>query len=156
MGFIANFILSNASKANERALDETIQWLRGMDAAELGLLVVIATDFRNRSGQTMRTALLDFHTLSGPAHSTTPLAISTHINKIRDDKALVAGMMIWLHTARAAQDHRLRFKAKQMWAELGRGFPMIRDGEFAYFTINGNWPSVLNAGDYPEGLDPAA
>lgn len=127
-----------------------------MDAGEIALLVVIATDFRNRTGTELRTVLMDFHTLSAPSYSTTPLNLSLHMRRVQADKALVAGMSIWLHTARAAQDHRLRFKAKQMWAELARGFPLVHEAEQDFYAAHGKWPILMDAGSCPDGLNPAA
>ncbi|MEH2468846.1 hypothetical protein V1281_001898 [Nitrobacteraceae bacterium AZCC 2161] len=158
MGLFSKLVLRWASSAAERDLDEAIARVRGLDAGEVAFLVVLATDFRNLAVPDLKLPLLDFHELTQPRHAATPLKLSMmakHAQKA-GNLPFAASIMVWIHTARAAQDQRLRYKAKLLWSELSRGFPYLRNAELEFLDMFGRSPSIFNAGRFPDGLDPTA
>jgi hypothetical protein len=158
MGLFSNLVLRWASSANERDLDEAIARVRWLDAGEVAILMVVATDFRNLAVPDLKEALLDFYELGRSRHAATALRLSKMARHAQNagNLAFAASIMIWIHTARAAQDQRIRYKAKLLWSELSRGFPHIRDAEIEFLHMFGRNPSIFNACRFPDGLDPAA
>ncbi len=62
--------------------------------------------------------------------------------------------MVWVHTLRAMRLLELRQSGRQMWAELGRGFPYAAISAVRTGRLTGVWFDVEGAGRYPDGLTP--
>jgi hypothetical protein len=157
VGLFSKLVLRWASSANERDLDEAIARVRGLDAGEVAFLMVVATDFRNLAVPDLKLPLLDFYELTQARHAETPLKLTMMAKRAQKagNVAFAASIMVWIHTARAAQDQRLRYKAKLLWSEFSRGFPQIRDAELEFVHMFGRSPLIFNAGRFPDGLDPS-
>jgi hypothetical protein len=136
-------------------LNEVITRIKGMDDAEIGLVMALAADVRNAM-PVLKEALLDLHALTGPHCAMLPFQMSQKVQELQRQQRYsdAAAWMVWVHTARAAQDQQLRYLVKQMWRELERGFPYVKDCASA-FEAAGNGALVITRGtEFPVGLNP--
>jgi hypothetical protein len=138
----------------EKDINTTIRFLNGMDAAEVGLLLAIAADARNSTSR-LSEVLLDLHAMAGPDAGWLPHQLNQKIKDCQHQRLFTA-WMIWLHTARAAQEPQLRYLAKEMWRELERGFPYLDEVARELLNIHHRSLVITRGAEFPEGLDPHA
>jgi hypothetical protein len=106
-------------RSHEQDLNDVITRIKGMDDAEIGLVMALAADVRNAM-PLLKEALLDLHVLTGPDCAMLPFQMSQKVHELQRQQRYsdAAASMVWLHTARAAQDQQLRYLVNQMWREL--------------------------------------
>jgi hypothetical protein len=64
------------------------------------------------------------------------------------------GLMVWLHTLRAAMNLELRGLGRKMWRELERGFPFAHESAVSYRNMTGIMLETDYSDLYPEGFTP--
>lgn len=131
-----------------------LQNLKVMDGSELGLVVALATHYRND--------WLDKGTdVSRPIQlqATDPMfvtAIISEIKKLQNNNMqhLVPGLMVWVHSLRAGNDLKLRGVVRQIWGELERGFAHVvnaREDALSFIPIP---LDIVGYEEFPDGLTP--
>lgn len=102
-----------------------------MDDAELGPVLVMASSMRCSLVASSEVSQDFFDGLD--LHSERALFVPFKLNRLiqqyqRDGAPiLAAGVMVWLHSARAILQPELRLTGREMWRELVRGWPHIED-----------------------------
>lgn len=140
-------------KASEQDIDRFIASLRGANLDELSVIVALATHWRN-TFEKDGIDLLDPVT----AEQRSPL-IGLQLNRMikdlqKDNPLFAVGLMVWLHTIRAASIPEVRYKGRMMWAELSKGFNGAYEAgrdlaQLAGIQLNLSSPELI-----PEGLEP--
>jgi hypothetical protein len=117
--------------------------------------VATAADLRNTMPN-LGPALLDIEQIRHPDYMMLAFTLSRKIKELQAEgnAHAAAGLMVWLHTARAATDSQLRYLAKDMWAELERGFPFVDEAAEDIEMLVGKRPNVVGAAFFPLGLNP--
>jgi hypothetical protein len=153
--FIKRTGLRAVYRSYERDLNEVIARIKGMDAAEIGLVLAVAADVRN-AVPVLNETLFDLHALAGPDSMMLPLQMSQRIQELQRQKLFVAAAawMVWLHTVHAAQHQQLRYLAKQMWGELERGFPYVEDCAQEFEAVGNGTLVTIRGTEFPAGLNP--
>lgn len=107
-----------ATSRRRKELDDFVLGLAGSDGSELGLLVAMATTIRNQF-------LVEGINLMSPAvlmatDSMAAYKLSSLCTKLQrsNQQHQAAGVMVWLHTLRAASEPTLRLKGREMWGHL--------------------------------------
>jgi hypothetical protein len=125
-----------------------------MDGSEIGLVVALATDFRNE----MEAAGCP---LSDPiVYASLDPGFTFGLSKqvVRLQKAGcfqdAAALMVWVHTMRAASRLELRQLGRELWTELARGFPHVVDGARIVKKFQSRSVDVRNADAFPKGFSP--
>jgi len=145
-------------------LERFVTSLRGMSAAELGVLVALATVVRinMRNAGHLPDAALD---AAGGLPPEKQLAAQLKMsNLVRQFQQLgqpsdAAGAMIWSHSMRAGATPELRLLGRQMWGELSRGFAHAPEAIENIVALSPNPlpPEVTYQYDFiPPGLEPMA
>jgi hypothetical protein len=147
--------LARSRPVHERDLNKTITLIRGMDPAEIGLVLAVAADARNGK-TTLNDALLDLYALEGQIGAMWSFVMSRRIQEFQRQNHYLdaAAWTIWLHTVRAAEDRQLRYLAKQMWSELERGFPYVEDCAREYEAAGKGTLMIVRGTEFPKGLNP--
>lgn len=140
----------------EEDIDRFLAGLRGADSSELGMVVAVATHWR-RIFEEDNVDFLD------PIHAklANPL-IAVKINRLiakvqKENPELASGLMVWLHTLRAANNPEIRIKGRAMWGELRRGFGEAYQGSLDISEILGIKLHIESEADFwqiPEFLEP--
>lgn len=136
------------------ALASWLDMLRAVDGSELGLPVAFAAHFRNKYLLTGR----DFNKPHELVHRD-PEFILRLIDEIQRMQAsglqyMAPGLMVWVHTIRAARDLELRMLGRQMWSELARGFPYAERAAQDVWPVAGFKPDIDGFDSFPEGFTP--
>jgi hypothetical protein len=113
-----------------RATDEIHRFLlalRGMSDAEMGSVVAMAAVVRmslRQEGALPDEALGLGMPLSEAQETVVRRnVVQTALAMQRQEHALAAGAMVWVHTLRAYHFPEVRLFGRHMWGELRRGFP---------------------------------
>jgi hypothetical protein len=154
MGIFSNMFNRWAEKRQRKEIQSFIHNLRAMDGPELGSVVAVATDIRHKLE-------VDSHVLMDPINyfAVNPgflyLLSSTTIKLQKQNKLTeAAGMMVWVHTFRAAARLELRGLGREMWKELERGFLYIDESVSGFAVLTGNILNTEDANSFPIGLAP--
>lgn len=111
----------NAIEAAEKDIERFLKSLRGAGIEELATIVVTATHWRNVFAE-RGINLLD----PMEAERKKPdlgLLINKLLREVQKEKpAMVTGLMVWLHSVRAANIPEIRKQGRELWAELARAF----------------------------------
>jgi hypothetical protein len=139
--------------AAEKDIDRFLASLRGADLDQLGMIVAVATHWRNafkRDG----IGLLDPY----EAERKNP-ALLMILNRFlkdvqKDNPTFAVGIMVWLHTVRAATIPEIRYKGRMMWGELAKGFPRVEEAGADLSALTGVPLQLEAPALIPAGLEP--
>ncbi|WP_335944475.1 hypothetical protein [Pseudomonas sp. G166] len=128
--------------------------LRQMDADEIGMVVALATDARNRLEEAgfILSDPIGAHTLKPE----TPAALHGMISSLQAEGRLqeAAAIMVWLHTARVGARLELRPLARDMWRQLERGFPHTQEASGPLMRTLFRSIRLDGYDQFPKGLSP--
>lgn len=154
MGWLANKFDKWASGSQEKELNNYTVGLRGMDGSEIGLIVAVATHQRH-------LLVAEGFNVMDPINfvSVNPMAtyrLSQTIQSLQKERKYqaAAGLMVWVHTLRAATRPELRLLGREMWRELQRGFPYVEESALDAQIVMGLNLNVHDALSFPIGLAP--
>lgn len=123
IALIKKIALDFCYQKQRKEILEFLEVLEAMDPKELAPLAISAAHFRNSLEKILLKNMdhIDFEVMNDPL---LPSAISQTIQRMQKKGLLseAAGGMIWLHTARACEEVRLRPSARKMWQTLEKGF----------------------------------
>ncbi|MGU9981004.1 hypothetical protein ACJ4V0_13290 [Phreatobacter sp. HK31-P] len=155
MGFFSRLFLSLSRGKLRRENETLVAMVRGMDAFEVALLLVDVMIIKRIDPLISATA--DDPIGFGAADPMLAYKVSKKVVELRRSGLVAAAgvMSVWLVTYRAA-DPALRYQAKQMWAELARGFPLFEDAISYWARAAGHWPDCDSVPWFPRGLRPNA
>ncbi len=154
MGLLAGWLGRWSLKAQKRDMQTFIDALSSMDSQEIGLIVAIATHMRNNLeelGYRLMDPLVDYQL--DPAVTLRLGRLIKECQKLNQPTD-AAGTMVWLHTMRVGGQHELRPQAREMWRQLGRGFPHAEDAAFEILKMTLKPPRIEGFDRYPAGLTP--
>jgi hypothetical protein len=153
MGFFSRKIDKWAVKTQANEMSDFVSKLESMDGEDIGFVLAMAAHYRNglSSGQELMNPIA-FAAINPTAALQLNRAIRDLQKHGRQSEA--AGVMIWLHTTRAASSLELRGLGRKMWRELERGFSHVGKGAAIFFNMTGIILDVENANRFPEGLTP--
>lgn len=149
-------LLSHRHKRNiekrKEEIAQFIQILTAMDGDELGIVVELATDVRNKHME-IGVNLLD------------PLDVILKeegiASELSGEAALLTGnttssvpLSVWVHTLTAVDEPQLRMLGRQMWKQLGRGFKYVDSAVIKHELITGKKLNVTGYDKYPRRLTP--
>ena len=154
-GWLSGRLDRQAGHAIEREMREYLAFLRGGDGEELALLVALAAHVRNTAPPLLQDQL-HAPLIAVANDPSLPLQITRAIRSMQRQGqfAEASGWMIWALTMRAALRPELRFLGKQIWLELERGFPMVREATMDHWQLTGVRLIDLDACEFPEGFNP--
>ena len=124
MGFFSNILYNISLNSQRKAINKSIQLLKGMDDVELLYLYKIVM-FTKDKLYDLYHINLDDPFLAVQENYNIAIILSRDIYDIQkiEGSIAVSGMTIWLHTVRAALAPEIRYLAKELWLELSRGMP---------------------------------
>lgn len=131
-GWLTDKMHGRALSVGAREVDRFVRGLRAMDAQDMGAMVAIATAIRvnfETHGVIPEGVFEDGHL---PSVETLGV-LQMKINKVsRQFKKLglpsdSAGAMVWSYSLRCLNVPELRPLGREMWAEMKRGFPHVKD-----------------------------
>lgn len=154
MGFLSGWLSRWTLNSQKKEIQTFIDGLSSMDGAEIGGLVVVVTHIRNNLedlGFRLMDPIVDY-----PFDPTVTLRLVGIIKEYQKSKQLTeaAGVMVWLHTMRVGGRHELRPQAREMWRQLGRGFPHVENAAFEILKLTLTPPKIEGYDRYPAGLTP--
>jgi hypothetical protein len=131
-----------------------LKMLQTLDGSELGLPVAFAAHFRNKYSLTGR----NFNKPAEIAHFDPDFVVrmidEVHRLQASGLQYMAPGIMIWVHSFRAAHDLELRPLGRQMWGELARGFPFVEQAAIEVAPLTGFELDIAGYREFPEGLSP--
>jgi hypothetical protein len=135
-------------------IDRFILSLRGMSDYEVAMAVAIATHWRNAFQRDDDINLLEPWDVEcrSPDFRWKLNRLLVEVQRTR--KPMAVGLMIWLHTLRAAGMPELRLKGRQMWSELRRGFALVDRAAADFDAMMGTVLITDEADRIPSGLEP--
>ncbi|PMY37356.1 hypothetical protein C1Y35_19940 [Pseudomonas sp. GW456-L14] len=154
MGLFTKWKLARYLRIQESEISSFIAQLSQMDADEIGLVVALAADTRNRLEDA--GFLLSDPIGAYTVQPETPSALNRMIRTLQTEGRLqeAAAVMVWLHTSRVGARLELRLLARQMWGQLERGFPHAEEASMALMRMLFR-PIRLDGYDqFPKGLSP--
>ena len=154
MGWVRNKINSWSSSKQIAEMSNFVAMLRGMDGAELGYVVAIATHMRHAlesKGHDVMDPIV--YTSKNPMF---PLFLSRTIEEAQRQGRTqdAAALMVWAHTHRAGVRLELRTLAREMWRQLQRGFPYVVESAAGSKKTIGTSLNILGATSFPVGFTP--
>jgi hypothetical protein len=154
MGWLSNKINKWSSDKQREELASFVDNLRAMDAPEIGYVLAIATHIRHGmegDGHNIMDPIV--YTAQNPGFA---LFLSRMIIEAQKQGRTqeAAGLMIWLHTARAGIRLELRSFGREMWAQLERGFPYVQQAALAGLPIAATHANITGATQFPAGFTP--
>ncbi len=161
---IGNWIKRKINEAGYKSalndIERFLLALRGQGDEEIGMLLAIATIIRLNLFQSGRLSesVLNFET-SESEHVEAQVFVSSLVKEFQGSKqpSDAAGAMIWLHSLRSQGYPELRIKGRELWGELIRGFPYVKDAldEIANLTGKDFPEAAYNEYEYiPAGIEP--
>ena len=154
MGWLTKKFDQWASSKQREELTRFIDMLRSMDGAELGHVVALATHLRHGledEGHNVMDPIV--YTAQNVTFALFLSRTSIQLQKKQQTQE-AAGMMIWLHTVRAAIRLELRSLGRDMWRQLERGFPYVEESALHFRQLSGVWLNISDARQFPAGLSP--
>jgi hypothetical protein len=151
---VFKFMMKKFLNMQLRESHKFLENLKVVDCNEIGFTVALATHFRNE----WREKGID---VSDPivAHSLNPSLVIDIIKEIRSlqrsgGEALASGLMVWVHSLRAANDLKLRETARNIWGELERGFPFVEQAQIEARHFIKTPLDITGYDQFPKGLTP--
>lgn len=141
-------------KQMEDDLDRFLVSIRGTDAHDIGTVMAIATHWRH---------IFKYHgvnLLEPIAAEQKQIFLCREINKLittsqkNNKPEFASGLMVWLHTVRAATTPEIRLKGRMLWGELRRGFPHVEDGALLVHQLTGVSLETDGYSQIPQDLNP--
>lgn len=127
--------------------------LREMPDRDVGLLVAIAAHQRNALRRESG-ALDDLETFRGlPRKFADGLARAVVQLNAQGRHHDAFGLLVWVHTVRAARARGLADLATAMWSELRRGFPHVAEQREVFREETGFALDIAHARDVPGRFD---
>ena len=146
-----------AEKVQQREMDDYLLKLRGIDGSELGSVAAVAAHMRNKM---LCERGVDF-LMPHAATAADPSLIFKLVGAIKEFQKRgkiglinAAATMLWVHTIRAVNNPNLRSTAREMWGEIGRGFPYLEEGAELIEAMTRTTLDMREAGRYPDGFSP--
>jgi hypothetical protein len=155
VGWISRKIEKWAIKTQRRELESFVSNLRAIDGGEIGMVLAIATDKRHRLSEILGWNLLE-PILVQISDITAAMTVNKLIREAQKagDPVSASGLMVWLHTLRAANTLELRQLGRDMWGQLERGFPHCEDGQAGMLAVAGQYLNIDGYDQFPSGLSP--
>lgn len=109
-------------KIATKEIERFILIIKGMDSKEIGSVLALTFDLKNKMLKDGINLLDPIITLS--AYPNLLILLEDKAIKLQKENNTVfaSGILIWVHTYRGVLFPELRYKSKEMWAELERGF----------------------------------
>lgn len=154
MGLFTKWKLSRYLRIQEREISSFTAQLSQMDSDEIGLVVALAADTRNRLEDA--GFLLSDPIAANTVEPETPSALNEMIRTLQAEGRLqeAAALMVWLHTSRVGARLELRPLARQMWAQLERGFPHVEEASMTLMRVFFRSIRLNGYDEFPKGLSP--
>jgi hypothetical protein len=155
MGWFASKVMNWATAQQEKEILDFVQRVSAADSSELGLTVAMATTYRHivRRGSGIDLIHPALALLADPLICT---RLNREIRELQRNKqfADAAPVIIWLHSMRASQDLKLRPHGRELWHQLSRGFPYVREVAENHMIIHGSTIELEGYNQIPDGLGP--
>jgi hypothetical protein len=154
MGLFTKWKLSRYLRIQESEISSFTAQLSQMDSAEIGVVVALTTDTRNRLEDA--GFLLSDPIVAYTINPETPSSLSGMIKTLQAEGRLqeAAAVMVWLHTSRVGARLELRPLARQMWGQLERGFPHAEDASMSLMRVFFRPIRIDGYDQFPKGLSP--
>ncbi|WP_338799531.1 hypothetical protein V9K81_08710 [Pseudomonas monteilii] len=152
--FLAKLLNPWFVRIQKREMKAFTDALSSMDGKEIGFLLAIATHQRNHwedQGVLLMDPLVYY-----PADPTIVLRLQGVLKEYQKSKQMTdaSGAMVWIHTMRVGGQHELRPYAREMWRQLGRGFPHVLESALEIMAITSMCPRTSGYDQFPKGLTP--
>ncbi|MGR6617549.1 hypothetical protein ACU6QK_15110 [Pseudomonas rhodesiae] len=154
MGLFTKWKLSRYLRIQESEISSFTAQLSQMDSAEIGVVVALTTDTRNRLEDA--GFLLSDPIVAYTINPETPSSLSGMVKTLQAEGRLqeAAAVMVWLHTSRVGARLELRPLARQMWGQLERGFPHAEDASMSLMRVFFRPIRIDGYDQFPKGLSP--
>lgn len=120
-----------ALRTQTAEIESFVTSLRGMDDAEIGPVLIMASSTRCSLivAKVVTKEFFEGADLSSDSAIMVPLTLNRLVQQHQRDgvPVLATGAMVWLHSSRAMLTPPLRLLGRQMWAELMRGAPHVEE-----------------------------
>ena len=125
-----------AIQAAEEDIERFLKGLRGSDLEEIAMVAAVATHWRNVFAAQGIDLL---HPVE--AERKKPALLMLLNRTIREVQkvhpAFAAGLMVWLHTVRAANMPEIRAQGRDVWSELYRSFALAESAAKNFEIVTG-------------------
>jgi len=147
--------LRQEESVERQQIDDFVSRLSILDAQQLGFVMALALYWRNQM-------LLSDIDLLHPIRSLEEipdlkLKLVEQVNQLQrtGEQSFASGLMVWVHTLRAASLPELVSGGRKMWRELQRVFDHIDAGaRSAERVLAKTWVCTDGAGQFPDGFAP--
>lgn len=153
-GFFFKKVLKWSINEQRKEIASFVEILKGLDGAELGHIVALATDIRHRlelEGHIIIDPIV--YLITNPEFTVTLIHVYQELQK-HNKMQEASGVMVWIHTFRAAANLELRGLGRSIWRELERGFPHIDSSADGYYMLTNIKLDIEGANSFPKGLTP--
>jgi hypothetical protein len=142
-----------AVQAAEEDIERFLKGLRGSRIEELAMITAVATHWR------IVFATQDIDLLDPVEAERKKPVLLMQINLLikevqREKPSMAAGLMVWLHTVRAANMPEIRAQGREMWTELAKSFHEVRSAAEMFETVTGVQLYTKDPTHIPIGLEP--
>jgi hypothetical protein len=155
MGLISRWIGTKLTKSALAETDEWIEKLKYLDTSEIATIVLVANHQRIQLSQMWGIDLSVPHMALVQRPN---LRIELHqliVSLQHQNQAFMAsGVMVWLHTTRAASDPTFRRSGRELWRQLERGFPYVHEAALSLTRIGLPLLDTSGASTIPYGMTP--
>jgi hypothetical protein len=149
-----NLFKKNKIQTAEEQLSEFLRMLKACDSGELGLPVGLAAHFRNMYALTGRDLNKPGELAIRDPEFLQVLILEVQRLQAEELQHVVPGLIIWVHSIRAAHDLRMRDLGRQMWGQLARGFPFAESASRGAEPLIGFPLDIDGFDQFPELLSP--
>ena len=141
-------------RAMETDLDRFLLGLKGANSVELGIVLALGAYWQDKLLRNFGWDVTD-PVLLEKENPTVAITIGRLIRETqRDTPHMAPGLMLWLHSFRAANTPELTLKGREMWIELQRGVDYVQS-VIDELTLAGVQIDVADFEDMiPIGLEP--
>jgi hypothetical protein len=156
MGWLERKFYNWGIGAQKREIDPWLDNLRSVNGDEVGTLLAVATHIRHGLELRLGVDLLD-PILTHTAKPDLIFELHRIVKHCQStgQQSDAAGVMVWLFTLRCGAALELRQRGRELWKELQRGYPHVKEAADSLGALSGKTINIDGFDRVPIGLEPS-
>jgi hypothetical protein len=156
MGWLERKFYNWGIGAQKREIDPWLDNLRSVNGDEVGALLAVATHIRHGLELRLGVDLLD-PILTHTAKPDLIFELHRIVKHCQStgQQSDAAGVMVWLFTLRCGAALELRQRGRELWKELQRGYPHVKEAADSLGALSGKTINIDGFDRVPIGLEPS-
>jgi hypothetical protein len=156
MGWLERKFYNWGIGAQKREIDPWLDNLRSVNGDEVGTLLAVATHIRHGLELRLGVDLLD-PILTHTAKPDLIFELHRIVKHCQStgQQSDAAGVMVWLFTLRCGAALELRQRGRELWKELQRGYPHVKEAADSLGALSGKTINIDGFDRIPIGLEPS-